>query len=192
MLQPPEAVTGPLEAHVRRFFAGRSVRPVDHALRDGRRGREPGFHVLEVAPEGPGGCWTYATARRSPEGADGLEFVLTAPVSDSRFADLLAMVVAYHRDPADRPLDIGHSLPIGEPWLPGSACTHLLVSLPYLHGPGLEHCPLPGGGHARFLWLLPVTESEITYRRTHGTEALERLFDQVGINPVDPHRAPVA
>ncbi|WP_284440312.1 suppressor of fused domain protein [Streptomyces vilmorinianum] len=76
--------------------------------------------------------------------------------------------------------------------MPGSACTHLLVSLPYLHGPDLEHCPLPGGGHARFLWLLPVTDSEIAYRRAHGTEALERLFDEAGVNPVDPRRAPVA
>ncbi|MGW2015626.1 suppressor of fused domain protein [Streptomyces sp. NPDC001927] len=191
MHQADDAVTTALNAHVRRFFGGLTVRPVDHALPDRTRGTDPRFRVLEVAPGGPNDPWTYVTAGCCRGDDRGLEFVMTAPVSDPRFADLLAMVVSYHRDPADRPLDLGHSLPIGEPWLPGSACTHLLVSLPYLHGPDLEHCPLPDGTAARFLWLLPVTDSEIAYRREHGTEALERLFDEAAINPVDPHRAPV-
>lgn len=47
-------------------------------------------------------------------------------------------------------------MPIGEPWVPGSPCDHLLISLAYFHGPDLEHCPLPEG-HARMLWTLPVT-----------------------------------
>ncbi|MFI0357182.1 suppressor of fused domain protein [Actinomadura sp. 9N407] len=66
------------------------------------------------------------------------------------------------------------------------------MSLTYLHGPALERCALPNGHQARFLWLLPVTASEIAFRRTHGTEALEQLFDQAGIDPVDPDRAAVS
>lgn len=116
---------------------------------------------------------------------------LTAPVPDPRFADLIAMTAHYHCGPRHgHLLDVGHSLPVGEPWVPGSACDHILVSLPYLHGPDLEVCHLPGG-HARLLWLLPVTSSEIAFRREHGTEALERRFDEAGIRPLDLHRAPV-
>ncbi|WP_254705446.1 hypothetical protein [Streptomyces vilmorinianum] len=113
MLQAPDALVTALDAHVRRFFAGHAVRPVDHALRDGSRGRSPGFRVLEAPPEQPGDCWTYVTIGCSPGEHPRLEFLMTAPVSDPRFADLLAMAVAYHRDPADYPLDLGHSLPIG-------------------------------------------------------------------------------
>jgi hypothetical protein len=66
----------------------------------------------------------------------------------------------------------------------------LLVSLPYLHGPDLEHCPLPNG-HTRILWTLPVTATEIAFRREHGHEALEQLFDDHEIDPNDPKRASV-
>jgi hypothetical protein len=74
--------------------------------------------------------------------------------------------------------------------MPNSACDHLLVSLPYLHGPDLEHCSLRDG-HARLLWILPVTGSEIAFRRENGHEALEVLFDEAEIDPIDPHRASV-
>lgn len=182
-----------LDRHVRTFFAGHPVGTADHDLGDGRRGTVPGLRVLEVGPGPRGDYWTYVTAGRgSRADRDGhrLEFVLTAPVRDPRFADLIAMTAHYHRGPRPHPLDVGHSLPVGGPWVPGSACDHILVNLPYLHGPDLEVCRLPGG-HARLLWLLPVTASEIAFRREHGTEALERRFDDAGILPPALHRAPV-
>lgn len=75
--------------------------------------------------------------------------------------------------------------------VPGSHCDHLLISLPYPHGPDLEHCPLPDG-HARILRALPVTAAETAYRREHGHNALERLFDEHAIVPTDPRRPSVA
>ncbi|WAZ26634.1 suppressor of fused domain protein [Streptomyces cinnabarinus] len=48
------------------------------------------------------------------------------------------------------------------------------------------------GGHARILWTLPVTTAEIEFRRRHGPEALEQLFDEAGIIPTDPFRPSVA
>lgn len=56
---------------------------------------------------------------------------------------------------------------------------------------GRPHCPVREG-HARILWTLPVTTAEIEFRRRHGHEALELLFDEVEIIPTDPFRAPVA
>ncbi|MFF4035737.1 suppressor of fused domain protein [Streptomyces sviceus] len=117
-----------------------------------------------------------------------LEFVMTAHVRDQRIIDLMAMVVHYHC--GGRQLALDHGMPIGEPRVPGSTRDHLLISLPYLHGPDLEHCPLPGR-HARILWTLPVTTAEIEFRRRHGHEALEQLFDEAKIIPTDPFWASV-
>ncbi|MGW6999173.1 hypothetical protein [Streptomyces virginiae] len=38
---------------------------------------------------------------------------------------------------------------------------------------------------------MPVTAAEIEFRRRHGHEALEELFDEAEINPIDPFRASV-
>lgn len=183
-----------LDRHVRQFFAGHSVGTAHYDLGDGRRGMARDLRILEVGPGPRGNLWTYVTVgcwARAHHQGHGLEFIMTAPVSDPRFADVLAMTAFYHcGGPEPHRLDLGHSLPMGEPWTPGSTCEYLLVSLPYLHGPDLERCALPDG-HARLLWLLPVTESEIAFRRKHGTEALEQLFDEAEINPVDPRRPAV-
>lgn len=181
-----------VESHVRAFFAGHSVEAVGHGLGPDRRGVVPDLRVLVVSPGPRADSWAYVTAgcwAASNEGGHGLEFVMTAHVRDQRFIELVAMVAGYHC--GGHRLDVEHSVPLGEPWVPGSACDQLLVSPPYLHGPGLEHCPLPAG-HARLLWTLPVTTAEIEFRRRHGHEALEQLFDEAGLNPNDPFRASVA
>ena len=92
------------------------------------------------------------------------------------------MAAHYHCNPEDDSyrLDHGHTVPIGEPWLPGSACDHLLVSLPYPFGPELEMCHWDGG-HARLLWLLPITEAERDFMGDRGLEALEQRFDDAAI-----------
>ncbi|MGW5354238.1 suppressor of fused domain protein [Streptomyces sp. NPDC004031] len=184
------AVAG-VEAHVRDFFTGHAITVGDHDLGPGRRESVPGLRIVTVGPGPRADSWAYVTAgcwSTVETDGEGIEFVLTAPVRDERFADLLAMTAYYH---AVHHLDVEHGLPIGEPWLPGSLCDHLLISLPYLHGPGLEHCPLPDG-RARVLWVLPVTAAEMAYRREHGHEALERIFDEQAIVPTDPRRPSVA
>ncbi|MFI2426319.1 suppressor of fused domain protein [Streptomyces sp. NPDC018955] len=181
-----------VESHVRAFFEGHSVEVVEYDLGPERRAVVSGLRVLVVGPGPRGDGWAYVTAgcwAATEKDGHGLEFVMTAHVRDQRFIELMAMIAHYHRE--GRRLGLEHSVPIGEPWVPGSPCDHLLISLPYLHGPGLEHCPVPGG-HARILWTLPVTTAEIEFRRRHGHEALERLFDEAGIIPTDPFRASVA
>ncbi|MFE6977604.1 suppressor of fused domain protein [Streptomyces sp. NPDC057682] len=184
-------VADAVASHVRHFFAGHSVEVVDYDVGPERRWALPGLRVLVVGPGPRDSGWAYVTAgcgAVSGPGQHGLEFLMTAQVRDRRFIDLMAMTAYYHR--GGHPLGLQHSMPLGEPWLPGSACDHLLISLPYLHGPGLEHCPVPGG-RARVLWVLPVTAAEIAFRRKRGHEALEQLFDEVGIVPTDPFRASV-
>lgn len=182
-----------VEAHVRAFFDGHAVEVVTYDLGPGRREVVPGLRVLVVGPGPRGDSWAYVTAGcwavGEEKGGHGLEFVMTGSVRDQRFVELVAMIAYYHC--GGHPLDLEHSMPIGEPWVPGSACDHLLISLPHLHGPDLERCPVPEG-HARILWALPVTAAEIEFRRRYGHEALERRFDEAGIIPTDPFRASVA
>jgi hypothetical protein len=46
-------------------------------------------------------------------------------LEDPRAVELLAMTAHYHRGGK---LGLGHTLPVGEPWVPGSRCDCLLVS----------------------------------------------------------------
>ncbi|MET8639079.1 suppressor of fused domain protein [Streptomyces sp. NPDC004680] len=181
-----------VESHVRAFFTGHSVEAVDFDLGPERRESVPDLQVLVVGPGPRSDSWAYVTAgcwASMNKHGHGLEFLMTAGARDQRFIELMAMIAFYHC--GRHQLDLKHSMPIGEPWVPGSTCDHLLVTLPYLHGPDLEHCPLPEG-HARIVWTLPVTTAEIEFRRRHGHEALEQLFDKAEIIPTDPFRASVA
>jgi hypothetical protein len=130
--------------------------------------------VVEFAPGPKSQLWVYATigaweARNDPR----LEFVLVAPKQDLRHVELLFMAAWYH---GRRALGRGHTLPIGEPWLPGSDCDFLLVSTPYPFGPNLEICNLPDG-HVHILWLLPITTAEREFKVREGLEALEQRFE---------------
>ncbi|MEH0936595.1 suppressor of fused domain protein [Micromonospora psammae] len=153
----------------------------------------PDFHVLRLAP-GPGeGGWLYVTAglwEATRRHGHALEFVLLAPEHADLHVETLTMVAYYHGSGGSYALDHGHTVPIGRPWLPGSACDHLLVSLPYPWGESLEVCPVTDG-HLRLLWLLPITAAEKTYRHEHDLEALEQRLEDAGINPVDPRRPSV-
>ena len=64
------------------------------------------------------------------------------------------------------------------------------MSVPYPFGPQLESCTWKGG-HARLLWLLPITEAERAYKIREGVEALEQRFEQAGIDPTDSARGSV-
>ena len=87
------------------------------------------------------------------------------------------MTVFYNRG---QNFDIGHTLPVGEPWLPGSRCHHLLISRPCPFGPDLQTCHV-GDRHVEFLWVLPISESERDLKVSSGLEALESRFDEVGL-----------
>jgi hypothetical protein len=43
----------------------------------------------------------------------------------------------------------------------------------------------------RFLWLIPITKQEVEYKKANGADALERLFEEVSFNYIDPFRQSV-
>lgn len=171
------------------YFAGRSVDafawPAGPILQ-----ANPHFRALRVSPSKPGELWTYISTggwASSHDSRAGREFVLSLPTADPRGVELLAMVVFYDR--ADI-LGLGHSMPIGEPWLPGSACDHFLLSAPYPFGPQLETCHV-GDRHVDFLWLVPITESERRFKTEHGLDALEAQFEEQQLHYWEIERRPI-
>lgn len=179
--------------HHHAYFAGHEI--TERREPSGRvYDRVPGFFVHEIAPGPRYDGWTYAGVGLweavHEETGHGLEFVMTAAARLDRVVELLAMAAFYHAGSPDMRLGLGHTYPIGEPWLPGSRCDHMLVSLPYPFGPELEKCTWPSG-HAQLLWLLPITQAERDFKAAEGLEALEQLLEDARIDPWDPHREPV-
>lgn len=178
-----------LRRHVERFFDGQQVDVLGAAPGPVKR-RVPAFDVLRVAPGARINAWTYISVgswEAVHEDGHGLEFTLITSADTPRAVEVLAMNAYYHAGPPSQRLDVGHTVPIGEPWLPSSACDHLLASLPYLFGPQFEMCHWRGG-HARLLWLLPITAAERDFKAAHGLDALEHRFESEGLDYLDPGR----
>lgn len=180
--------------HQHRYFTGHSVS--ERRLASGRIAeRVPGFYVHEFGPGPRYDGWTYTSvgvwaAVHDAETGHGLEFVLSSQRRDERIVELLTITAYYDAGADTQRLGLGHTVPIGEPWLDVSPCDHLLVCLPYPYGPDLEHCDW-SGGHARHMWLLPITQAERDYKVEHGLEALEQRLESATALPTDPARASV-
>jgi len=146
-----------------------------------------GFRVLRFAPSTSRSMWTYATVCMSqPQDQNRLELHMFAPARNDDLGELLVATAHYHR--TGQELGLGHSVNFGRPWWPGSHCDRGLVSLPYLDGPHLERLETYGET-VRFLWLIPVTKSEVDFKKESGFEALEKKFDEGRLNYLDPLRA---
>ena len=169
---------GALEEHVRRYFADRTIEVFTWPTGPIRQ-QNPHFRVLRVAPATSADVWTYVSVGgwAATQENFGLEFLICTAAAEDRAVELLAMTVFYNRGGK---LDIGHTMPIGEPWLPRSECDYLLVSLPYPFGADLQTCHV-GDRHVEFLWLLPISEAERDLKASSGLEALESRFEEVGL-----------
>ena len=155
--------------------------------------RLPDFHIVKVRPVTPGEMWVFASIgawRATEREANGLEFVAVARGESASVMQRLAMTAYYHAGPPENRLGVGHMVPIGEGWVERSPLDVILVSLPYLWGPELEHCQLPDR-HIQVVWLMPISEAERAFARRHGLEALEERFEQASVDYLDPFRPSV-
>jgi len=103
-----------------------------------------------------------------------MEFMILSPKSSPRCVELLAMCAYYHHTDG---LGLGHTFPVGEPWLENSTCDHFLISLPYILGPKLEICQT-SDQNLRIYWALPITKKEREYKVKNGIDALEAKFEE--------------
>jgi hypothetical protein len=137
--------------------------------------------------------WTFATVgawRATEDEPHSLEFVAVARSESAAVLWHMTLAAYYHAGPPENRLGVGHTVPIGEGWVPDSPLDALLVSLPYLWGPDLEHCQLPGR-HVQVLWLIPISEAERRFASENGFDALEARFEETGFDYLDPFRPPV-
>ena len=149
----------------------------------------PDFRVLVFPPRENRKMWTYATCGMSQQGdAPPLELHLFSPIRAEALVELLTVIAHYHLTGAY--LDVGHTVNFGRPWLPQSKCDHGLISLPYLDGPNLEWLKMPERS-VRFLWLVPITDEELRFKKAHGLEALENRLEERQFNYLDPMRSSV-
>lgn len=147
------------------------------------------FSVLKFPPHDSRAMWTYATSGMSiPEDDKTVELHMFSPWQTDEIVELLFAVCHFHR--TSNRLDIGQSINFGKPWIDHSICEYGLISLPYLDGPDLEVLSY-GSRRLNFYWLIPITGSEVEYKKQHGLEALEAEFDRSGFDYVDPKRRPV-
>ena len=148
------------------------------------------FCVLKFAPSESRKMWTYATCCMSqPDDSERLELHMFSPYESDDVVEALTAVAHYHR--TGHKLGLGHTVNFGRPWISDSQCDRGFVSLPYLDGPKLEKLMSDGRLVASFYWLIPITKSEIEYKKAHGVESLENRFDEAGFNYLDPNRASV-
>ncbi|QMU30602.1 suppressor of fused domain protein [Adhaeribacter radiodurans] len=147
----------------------------------------PNFYILEFAPNKIHDFWTYCTVGMSVdcEEENLIELFIYSPRQDVALIELLTVAASYHRNVL--PLDLNHTVNIGQPWLDDSKCDHGFISLPYLDGEQLEILEL-GEKVINCYWFIPITEKERDYKMGNGVEDLEQLFEEKQLDYLNPNR----
>ena len=178
-----------IEAHAAKQWPG-SKATIEHWTKGPIAQVMPDFRILVLAPSVAGKPWVYITAGASDisvGGNYGLEFFLFSKSFERQHVELLSLVTYMHRD-SHHHLSVGHTMNLGRPWEERSECDRLLVSLPYILGPNFEYLHVAEMKHIRFLWIIPITPEEESYRHHKGLEALEAAFEEASLQYVDPRR----
>jgi hypothetical protein len=115
------------------------------------------------------------------------EFIFLSPTETPRHVETLAMVAYYNSLPTHR-LDVGDVVKIGHPWLEGSGCDWLYMSVPYTLPREFQYCTTPGTEPVRFVWAVPIYESEAAYIESSGIDSFEKSLEQANVNVLDPNR----
>ncbi|MGB3108108.1 suppressor of fused domain protein [Sphingobacterium siyangense] len=145
------------------------------------------FRVLEFPPTTERNMWAYATIGMSGLNDEfALELHMFSGEQDETLVESLIVVAHYHRFGAS--LGHWHTINWGRGWRMDSPCSYGLISLPYLDGPKLEILILDNNKSVHFYWLLPITEEEVAFKKENGAEKLEEIFEERGLNYLDPFR----
>jgi hypothetical protein len=176
-----------VEQHLKTFWKGRSItqlRIEEGPILD----NISEFSILRFSETREKPYWIYSTLGcfQIDSGHERYEFFLLSPKECPQHELTLSMLAHFHSNSRYR-LKLGSIVEIGDPWLPGSTCDHLLISLPYTFGRNLEWLELPDFC-VRTLWALPITRSEAEFARREGIESLEQKFDSAMVPYLDPKR----
>ena len=145
------------------------------------------FYVLEFPNNRRHQMYCYCTVGMSVDrlGDNLIELIVYSPKADNVLVELMTILATYHRN--GMPLDLHHTVNMGQPWLDKSECDHGFISLPYLDGQELEIFSF-GGLEIHCYWFIPITEKERDYKAKNGYEALENLFEEKQFEYLNPTR----
>lgn len=146
------------------------------------------FRVLAFKPTEKRSYWIYATCGMSEiEYNNLIELHLFSLTMDSEIVELLTVIAYYHCN--TKKIGLHDTLNFGRSWQKASICKYGLISLPYIHGPDLENLFLSKIHRiAKFYWVIPVTKQEVDYKIDHGIDAIEKVFEETGIDYINPLR----
>jgi len=155
-------------------------------LAEGRPGLPEGFSVLCFdRPQGHPVA-VFATCGMSMvDDPRRVELHVSARAARQEVAGALASIAAGHR--GGHAAEVHQIVDVGEPWWPGSRCSHGFVAPPYLWGPAIEWLHLREGS-VRCLWIIPITTEEAEKGRRSGGEALEAQLQDGSFDHLDPGR----
>jgi hypothetical protein len=141
------------------------------------------------------GVALYATAGASNWPVDGRRpahrtefFVGLLPARDEIASPLAALGLYSVREGV--PLDHGHTVPSGRPIWPGSPMELFLVMRP--RSDFLPPLELPDRLHVEFLQAIPISRSELEFKREFGADALVREWEDAEIAFWSSERSPHA
>jgi hypothetical protein len=147
------------------------------------------FKILEIMPDTARPVWTYATLGMAGEDGDAdIELHVFSDIKNIRWVEILESIAYFHL--TEVRFGISHTVNFGVEVIKGSDLTHGLISLPYIDGPKLQDFSY-GIQKVSCFWLIPITESELQYKKKYGLEELERLFEKSAFSYSDPMRSSV-
>ena len=164
------------------------IKGKDVTLKDGPVEKlHSAFRVFEFPPNKEHNFYCYCTVGMSVDRVDDslVELVVYSLGPERSLIVLLTVCASYHRN--GLPLNLGHTVNVGQPWLYNSLCDHGFISLPYLDGPKLEQFHF-GAQKIHCYWFIPITIQERDYKMKHGAEALEQLFEEKQLDYLNPNR----
>ncbi|RBL92919.1 suppressor of fused domain protein [Chitinophaga flava] len=174
-----------LEQHYQQYFG---VEGRKNILDKGPKEKlHPDFYVLEIPPNSRHNAFVYCTVGMSADRMDDnlIELFVFSPKADHKLVELMTYCASYHR--TGRPLNIHHTVNVGQPWLDSSVCDHAFISLPYLDKDDLAFFNFEGR-QIHCYWLIPITKEERDYKIENGCEALEQLFEEKQLDYLNPDR----
>lgn len=147
------------------------------------------FRIFKFKPIPKREYWIYATIFTiSKESETYREFHLLSLDENNGCIDILKALAYYYNTIS--PVNLWDTINFGIELTPNSKCTFGLISLPYLFGPNLEDFVVDNG-IVKCYWIIPITESEVVFKKKNGIEALESNFENAQFDFLDTNRKAV-
>jgi hypothetical protein len=145
------------------------------------------FYILEFGPSKRHQMWTYATVGMSLDRDDDnlIELITYSKNQDNSRVELLTLNASFHRNA--EPLNLHHTVVVGQLTDMNTTCDHGFISLPYIEGEELEIAHI-NGQEVNCYWFIPITEKERDYKTKFGCDALEDLFEEKQFDYLDTQR----